>query len=762
VANPLPNQWVIGNTSGATSDSGTLSNNGFFTLNFPDYPGLTGVPANNSILVFILVALTGLTSTSFAVTDDKGNTYTGLVGGVDTVNVSSCMAFRSMKVAGGVRKVRIQNLTGGVATFFQAMMVHCNDLNAFDTSAGNNGSASTSVTAGSLTPAQSGDFVIQLAGRTSVLSTTSWTPAVQSNITWQKLAGDTNSGVALQCGVYNSAAALNPQINMGTSSDFISVALAFSTGTFGSPPPAGMYVQAIHHIGQNAASALPITNPITVSVPLTGSLGVAAKISGPAPKGTINTLTDNNSNTWTIRAAANNDSSVQYAYAQNLVGGNALQLTVTINDATGSDVHFLVYDIVGASTNPFETEQQNTGNQAASGNLTSISGFTPTAPGLVICTTGVAFDTLNGVTGAGQVFDSMFFDGESASGPSLVDQNNGWCHISNSDLSAITFTWTKVGTLAIGNWASSAIAFASAPSGMGADFGNRPHPGRSPGRGGISSARFQTNWWPYAAAPSIVVALTGAKATFSSGTAGVLHTQALTGQSAAFTAGTIKAVLSKALTGLRSTFSAGALGVTHAQALTGQRATFARGIVSSALSVPLAGSKATFGAGTVIPVAGLFVALVGQRVSFSTGLLIPTATSSTASSATPGKLPPWPWTWTHDAKQQRPDSPEFIEALRRAILRENQLRADKKRLEEEFSAKKLAVAHKVIPEKEKALQNREYAILRRKIRATEEALSQAVTKEIELRLRALEHETASTDTVAARRQRELMIVLLIA
>jgi hypothetical protein len=503
VANPLPCQWVIGNTSGATSDSGTLSNNGFFTLNLPDYPSLTGVPANNTILVFILVALTGLTSTSFAVTDDKGNTYTGLVGGVDSVNVASSMAFRAMKVTGGVRKIQIQNLTGGVATFFQAMAVHCNDLDTFDTSSTNNGTASTAITAGSFTPAQSGDFVIQLGQRTSVLSTTSFTPTVQSNITWQKLAGDTNSGVTLQCGVYNSAAALNPQVDMGTSADFISVALAFKTGSFGSPPPAGMYIQAIHHIGQNAATALPITNPIVASAPLTGNLGVVASISGVAGKGQITALTDNNSNSWTIGTATTNDSLVQLSHAKNLVGGNALQLTLTLNDATGSDVMLLIYDIVGASTNPLGTEASNTGNQTVSGNLTSISGFVPVAPGIVICTTGVAFDTLNGVTGAGQVFDSMIFDGESASGPSLVDQNNGWAHIYNTDLSAITFTWTKVGALAIGNWAARAISFASAAAGVGADFGNRPHPGRSPGFGGISSARFQTNWWPYS--PPVVV-----------------------------------------------------------------------------------------------------------------------------------------------------------------------------------------------------------------------------------------------------------------
>lgn len=132
-----------------------------------------------------------------------------------------------------------------------------------------------------------------------------------------------------------------------------------------------------------------------------------------------------------------------------------------------------------------------------------------------------------------------------------------------------------------------------------------------------------------------------------------------------------------------------------------------------------------------------------------------------APSVTPGKLPPWPWSWTHDPKQ-KPDSPEFVRNLQRAMLREQELRAERARLEREFKEKKLAAQSRPATQQQTVLQNRDYAILRRRIRANEEALSQAVTKEIELRLRAVEYETAQRETVAARRQRELMMVLLLA
>lgn len=128
---------------------------------------------------------------------------------------------------------------------------------------------------------------------------------------------------------------------------------------------------------------------------------------------------------------------------------------------------------------------------------------------------------------------------------------------------------------------------------------------------------------------------------------------------------------------------------------------------------------------------------------------------------TPGKLPPWPWSWTH-SPSQKADSPEYIRSVQRAMLREQELRAEKRRLEKEFSIAKLAAASIPAAQQKSALQNREYAILRRKIRSVEESLSQAVTKEIELRLRAVEHETAQNEAVAARRKRELMMVLLLA
>jgi hypothetical protein len=60
-------------------------------------------------------------------------------------------------------------------------------------------------------------------------------------------------------------------------------------------------------------------------------------------------------------------------------------------------------------------------------------------------------------------------------------------------------------TLGGNNWLGfSSTTITSPAAGLGINLGNYPHPGRSPGKGGISSARFQTNWWPYS--PPAVVA----------------------------------------------------------------------------------------------------------------------------------------------------------------------------------------------------------------------------------------------------------------
>jgi hypothetical protein len=84
--------------------------------------------------------------------------------------------------------------------------------------------------------------------------------------------------------------------------------------------------------------------------------------------------------------------------------------------------------------------------------------LTPAEAGELVLTDVIwDFDTGNGLVGG--FFDANTFDGETASGPSPVDQNNGWGHVISTGTSPIGFTWTNVQSGNVGNWPSMAAAF---------------------------------------------------------------------------------------------------------------------------------------------------------------------------------------------------------------------------------------------------------------------------------------------------------------
>src|SRR5882762_5263768 len=87
-----------------------------------------------------------------------------------------------------------------------------------------------------------------------------------------------------------------------------------------------------------------------------------------------------------------------------------------------------------------------------------------------------------------------------------VLKKNGVQFASGTDTSPLT-TSAQAGIAHSSTSTTGAVTFWEAgdfASGAGANFGNAPHPGRSPGLGGISSARFQpSNWWPYSP-PAVV------------------------------------------------------------------------------------------------------------------------------------------------------------------------------------------------------------------------------------------------------------------
>jgi hypothetical protein len=139
---------------------------------------------------------------------------------------------------------------------------------------------------------------------------------------------------------------------------------------------------------------------------------------------------------------------------------------VKLTGTTNSDAMFILYDVAGASSTPFETASASSGNQTTGSSLSTVS-ITPTVSnGLVICVGSIYEDTINGTVGTGFVLDAVVnaFDTDSGDGPgsitSTLDENNPYAHIYNTNTSPLTFVFTyNPASSPVGLWGAVAIAF---------------------------------------------------------------------------------------------------------------------------------------------------------------------------------------------------------------------------------------------------------------------------------------------------------------
>lgn len=431
-----------------------MLNNGQMYINLPN-PAKVG----NSIAVFFerSGSVAGAVANS-SCTDDQGNTYVGVQGGNDSGNDQVCSGFYTINLSAPVKQVILKNVSAGSQNFWKCTVVEMNDVTAIDGT--NNATATgTAVTGGSITPTQTGDLFLLYGARTSSTPTSSFAPHSQANITWRQVSSDINDGDFLQAGVYNSVSALNAQGDMGTSTSWVSCCMAFKAGTSGSPRT-GAVLCGVHHTG----FLTPTPNPIKIQVPAIGNLLVIMRSGGVPPgSGVISSITDNKGNSWTVRTAVQNDASIQCAYALAPVVGNDLLLTITPTDNVG-DHTYMIYDFFDPNGTPtFDKEQPSTGTQAADADLTTVT-LTPAALGIIFGAVSWAHGTAVGLTDSAMVFDAIHWDDEPVDGPTNLDENNGWGHIYNTDLTARTFTWVKtVASPSAQGWESIAEAFKAAP-----------------------------------------------------------------------------------------------------------------------------------------------------------------------------------------------------------------------------------------------------------------------------------------------------------
>ncbi len=412
----------------------------------------------------IVVGFTFNSNPTPSVHDDKGNAYSVQVNYYDSADTQSIGIATAFNIAAGARVVSVcfSSDPGG---YTQPMATEFDNVIGIDGSGTGSKGTGTSVSSGSLTPTVSGDLAYQVAFSLSV-NESSFTAGSQSNISWNLLSADLLDGWAAQYGLYNSTAAINPTLSMGTSQKWVSAGILLKTGTSGGVPSGMRIVHLVHEnipYHTNAGgTGNPFPNPTTVQFPSSGNL-LVAMIGGGYVACTVTGVSDNNGNAWAqagpTEIQASNDVT-QAFYAGSAATSGNLRLTVHWS-ATDGDFSFFLYDITGAASSPLDTATGGTGSQSSSGNLTMPYTISPAQAGeLVFAEVIWDYNTGAGIVGSGWLFDTNTFDGENQSGPEPIDQNNGWGHYYTTSTSPVTVTWqTMYASLPTGSWSSVAVAF---------------------------------------------------------------------------------------------------------------------------------------------------------------------------------------------------------------------------------------------------------------------------------------------------------------
>lgn len=426
----------------------------------------------------LLVGITTTTGATLTLSDDKGNTWNQIDTATDGNNNTLIAIYLALNVSSGTRFIKLHR--SSTTSYGVAMSVseyyNVATSSAVDVHSCNIGSASTSITSGSITPTVSGDLLWQWAfsaGGGVPNSTSSFSVGSQSNITWQFLGTDLYDGDAVQAGIYSATTAINPTFTSGTSLPFDSCTMALkaapSPGAGNAPANAFRIVHMLHQQFPMSAA-----NPWKVQFPTSGNLLVASLVSGG---NFISSVSGVPSNTWVGTGApvgsTSTTSGSQIYYAANAAASNSMVINFT-RDGTTSDGTLMMYDFIGAAASPFDKDSGGQTNNETSivnplvtcapSSPTNCS-FSPSGNGganeVVLANASWQFCTGTGVSSpSGGLFDAATDTGVSINGPEPADQNNGWMHYYTSSTSDISVSWVmSCGTIQEGNWAGRVAAF---------------------------------------------------------------------------------------------------------------------------------------------------------------------------------------------------------------------------------------------------------------------------------------------------------------
>lgn len=439
-------------------------NGGFTAAGYTQFylPQVAGT--NNAIIVF----QTASPGDTITVADDQSDTFYAGPLEDDTTNGQTVQFLYATGVNGSARELQVHHsATDAWTTGWAMVCTNVATANALDASTGNFAS-SNSVTAGSVTPNNSGDLWVHAFWNDYTTGAIgSITAGSQTNITWALAQADRAQAIGGQWGVYSSTSASNPTMSTTGTAGFNSIAMALKSSSAGTAfPSTGIQVNAMKTlwIGTGSGGGLA-TLPRTEQFPCASSNNsmVIEWLGGSS--GVLSGLTDSNSNTWTATGstACNAGGGCSRAfYAQNATVSPTQNITISGTvDADSAKV----YCISGGKTSGFFDKTANAnGTQSSAGALTAITGFSPsTSNGLVFGTLSVASNTQTGTSSpSGTLFTGCLWSQQTA-GNGGCDQNNGWGFYLNPNTTSETWTWTAWTAIAAEGWEAQVDAF-EAPS----------------------------------------------------------------------------------------------------------------------------------------------------------------------------------------------------------------------------------------------------------------------------------------------------------
>ena len=390
-----------------------------------------------------------------SVTDDKGNTW---VVGPTTTNVTYSKRMNSYYVLNAISGTQtiVIHFSGLASTpgFPQAVVSEFYNVaiaNAFDGSA----ASSVSRTTGTIVTTGSGDLIYEWGASLSSSNATggAWNGAtITAGTNFTLLSADLQVGSGDQYYLQPSAGSITPTFAASGSATWGSLAIALKPAQAGTPPGSGIRIVHVQHTLLASAMVQGRSNPIMMQFPSSGNLLIGTHNNSQDHH--ITSITDSLGNTWSRPDSAlslGQNHTAQVVYAANAATAPTLgNINVSIaNPGTGDDF-FILYDVTGAATSPFDVGSTNSGNHTVNAPLTSGTITPISANGLVIHVNSIYWHTIQTLTspvGGGcdvivnDLDDDDYGGGYNGTHESTLDMDNGYAHYYNPNTSAISFTF---------------------------------------------------------------------------------------------------------------------------------------------------------------------------------------------------------------------------------------------------------------------------------------------------------------------------------